>query len=98
MTMNTVWAHTSGLDTSVLRISCTRYSPYSGGAAGCSHSASGGMIHETCGRLPLATSATNDAGYCGASACSKSAASLGFDGAQKVEKYGNGLSSDSDVG
>ena len=45
-----------------LEDSGTRFSPYSGGAAGCSHWASGGMIHDTAGRVPAATSAWNDAG------------------------------------
>jgi hypothetical protein len=50
------------LDTSVFRTCWTRYSPYSGGAAGCSHSASGGMIHDTDGSLPDLTSAANEDG------------------------------------
>src|ERR1700761_9760616 len=61
MTRNTVWAHTSGLDTSVFSTCWTRYSPYSGGAAGCSHSASGEMIHDTEGSWPDLTSAANEA-------------------------------------
>ena len=40
----------------MFRICWTRYSPHSGGAAGCSHSASGGTIQETLGRVPLLTS------------------------------------------
>src|ERR1700761_7736301 len=62
MTRNTVWAQTSGLEVRVVRICWTRYSPYSGGAAGCSHSASGEMIHDTEGSWPDLTSAANEAG------------------------------------
>ena len=56
-TMNsTVCAHTDGLDTSVLSTVWIRCSPYPGGAAGCSHCASGGKIHDTAGSLPDWTS------------------------------------------
>ena len=51
-----------GWTTRVWRTWLVRYSPYSGGAAGCSHSASGDMIQETEGKVPAATSATKDAG------------------------------------
>jgi hypothetical protein len=63
--MNTVCAQTSGFETRMLRICWTRYSPHSGGAAGCSHSASGGTIQETLGRLPLFTSLSKSPGKLG---------------------------------
>src|ERR1700684_52942 len=94
----TVDAQTSGLETSVSRICWTRYSPYSGGAAGGSHSASGGIIHDTAGSLLVATSSANEAGYVGTVAWLAMAVSLGVVGFQKVLKYGKGLSSNNAVG
>ena len=64
----TVCAHTSGLATSVCRVSWTKFSPYSGGAAGCSHWASGGMIQDTAGSRPAATSSWKSSGQDGVSA------------------------------
>src|SRR5579872_633726 len=95
--MNTVFAHTPGLDTSVLRICWTRYSPYSGGAAGCSHIASGVWIQDTAGSAPLATSATKSAGYTGRSPFSGKSSCDG-DGSTNCLKYGSGDSSTSEVG
>ena len=40
----------------------TKYSPYYGGAAGCSHSATGGTIQETLGRVPVVMSLWKSAG------------------------------------
>src|SRR6202451_4549220 len=62
ITTNMVLAQTSGLETNVSSICWTRNSPNSGGAAGCSHSARGGRIHDTEGSVPVATSAAKSAG------------------------------------
>jgi hypothetical protein len=78
--MSAVRAQTLGFDTRVSSTCCTRYSPYSGGAAGCSHSASGGMIHDTAGSVPVATSVWNEAGYEGVNAREVSAAPVGVVG------------------
>ena len=57
MTSSTVLAQTAGFDVSALRTLLTYHSPPLAAHDGCSLYAYGAAIHDTCGSVPLATSA-----------------------------------------
>ena len=73
----------------MFRICWTRYSPHSGGAAGCSHSASGGRIQDTLGRPPLFTSLWKVPGKVGVMPLAISSRSVMLNGSLKCLKYGS---------
>ena len=82
-----VLAHRSALPVSALRIRSVVYSPWTGGAGGCSLWVIGPQIHDTCGSAPFAQSASNMDGKSLPNAPAASAGSVWY-----CLNSGNGMS------